>query len=74
MLSKSEGVSDLDVWNKIAGVEIKRAGISHSLLYTYSSLKTAVEQDTNAANKAIAHAICLLFGAHSILTHANVIA
>lgn len=74
MLGKSEGVSDLDVWNKIAGVEIKRAGISHSLLYTYSSLKAVVDQNKNDKNKAIVYALCLLFGVHSVLNHANAIA
>lgn len=74
MLGKGEGVSDLDVWNKIAGVEIKRSGISHALLYTYSRLKAAVEQNKNANNKAIVYALCLLFGVHSVLNHANAIA
>lgn len=55
-------------------MEIKRAGISHSLLYTYSSLKAAIEQDKNTANKSIVYALCLLYGVHSVLNHANAIA
>lgn len=74
MLSKNEGVSDLDVWNKIAGVEIKRAGISHSLLYTFSALKSVVDQNKNDKNKGIVYALCLLFGVHSVLSYANAIA
>lgn len=39
-MSKPEGVSDLDVWNKIVGVEIKRVAMNHGLLYTYSKFKS----------------------------------
>lgn len=35
MLNKPEGVSDLDVWNKIAGIEIKRTGMAHAIFYTF---------------------------------------
>lgn len=67
MLNKPEGLSDLDVWNKVAGVEIKRTGMAHSLFYTFENFKNAVERDSNPKNKEILTDLCLLFGAHTIL-------
>lgn len=41
--------------------------MSHSLLYTFSKFKKAVEEDRCTENKKIINALCLLFGAHIIL-------
>jgi len=40
-MNKPEGMSSLDIWNKVAGCEIKRAAVSHALFYTYNYFKRA---------------------------------
>jgi hypothetical protein len=35
-------MSELDLWNKVAGVEVKRAAVSHCFLYTFSKFKEAI--------------------------------
>ena len=42
MMNKPEGLSSLDVWNKTAGCEIKRAAMSHAIFYTFNCFKKAV--------------------------------
>lgn len=42
MLNKPEGLSNLDVWNKIAGCDIKRAAICHGYLYIFNYFKKAL--------------------------------
>lgn len=66
-MNKPQGFSDLDAWNKFAGIQIKRAGVSHALLYTFTNFKKAVELDKCDKNKSITQALCLLFGVHTVL-------
>lgn len=72
-MNKQEGVSDLDIWNKVAGVEIKRSAASHGFLYTFSKFKEAIQNDTNPSNKTILTALCLLFGAHGVLNFSGAV-
>jgi len=57
----------LDVWNTIAGIEIKRAGVAHAVFYTYEKFRVAVETNKYTINKPILTDLCLLFGANIIL-------
>jgi hypothetical protein len=57
----------------VAGVEIKRTGMAHSLFYTFENFKNAVERDINPKNKEILTDLCLLFGAHTILNNSPAI-
>jgi hypothetical protein len=67
MMNKPEGVSSLDVWNKFAGCDIKRAAICHGYLYMFALFKKAVEKDTNVTNRELIQNLCMLFGADALL-------
>lgn len=60
-------MSTLDVWNKLAGCDIRRAALFHGLLYIFSYFKKASEADKNVANKQVVKDLCMLFGVNTIL-------
>ena len=71
MLNKAEGVSNLDVWNKVVGSEIKKTAFYHSLLYVFNNFRKALDKDTSIYNKAVSTNLCLLFGINSILKYSG---
>ena len=60
-------MSSVDVWNKVAGCEIKRAAISHALFYTFSYFEKAVLIDSCETNREVVTNLCLLFGTTVVL-------
>ena len=73
MMDRPEGWSNLDVWNKKAGIELKRLGICHSVCYTYNAFKAAVEVNRNRKNQTALHQLCQLFGINSIVSFSSVV-
>jgi hypothetical protein len=71
MMNKPEGLSSLDVWNKTAGCEIKRAAMFHAIFYTFNCFKNAVEKDDSQINKEVIKNLCLLFGVSSLLKNSG---
>jgi len=71
MLNKDENVSNLDVWNKIAGCDIRKAAMCHGHVYTFSSFKRALEKGPSITNREILKNLCMLFGASSIIKYAT---
>lgn len=67
MLNKPEGLSNLDVWNKVAGCDIKRAAICHGYLYIFNYFKKALEKDTSTTNREVIKNLCMLFGVSVLL-------
>ncbi len=39
MLNKADGVTDLDVWNNIGGIDIQKLGLAHAIYYTFNNFK-----------------------------------
>ena len=66
-MSKDEGISALDVWNKHAGSRLKELGMYHGIYYLYNSFKEAVDLQKDEKIKSIVSDLCLLFGANMIL-------
>ena len=71
MLNKPENLSNLDVWNKVAGCDIRKAGICHGHVYAFTYFKKALEQDSNVKNREVITNLCMLFGASSIIKYAT---
>lgn len=42
MMSKPEGMSDIDVTNYMAGMNLHELGIMHAAYYTYNCFKEAI--------------------------------
>lgn len=73
IMNKPEGWSNLDVWNKRAGIELKRLSVCHSVIYTFNAFKNAVEEHKVPQNKAILTQLCQLFGINSIMSYSSVV-
>ena len=71
MMNKPEGVSPLDVWNRHAGSDIKKAAQNHGLLYMFSYFKKAVEKDPSVNNKEVIKNLCMLFGSSTIIQYSS---
>ena len=69
MTNKPDDVSSLDVWNKHAGIEIRRAAQYHGHLYIFTYFKKALENDGSINNREVIKNLCMLFGTSIILSH-----
>lgn len=61
----------MDVWNKVAGIDIKKAAVCHGHLYAFTYFKKAIENDTSATNREVIKNLCMLFGASNIIKYAT---
>ena len=71
MMNKPEGYSNLDVWNKVAECQIKRAAMSHANFFIFDYFKQAAEQDKSQANRVVIKNLCLLFGVVTVLKNCS---
>ena len=71
-MNKPEGMSNLDIWNKVAGCDIRNAAIAHGLLFLFKNFNKAVQEDRNEKNGDVIRNLCLLFGASTIIQHSTV--
>jgi hypothetical protein len=51
MMNKPEGASSLDVWNKLAGSDVKRAALFHSYSFMFSLFRQQIQKDSSVNNK-----------------------
>lgn len=71
MMNKPEGYSNLDVWNKVAESEIKRAAMSHANFFTFDYFKRAYEHDKSIVNRPVIKNLCMLFGVVTVLKNCS---
>lgn len=71
VVGKDEGMSEKQVFNEIAGINLKDLAILHAGYYTFDSFKKAVTKEKDEKIKELTSSLCLLFGVNFVLGHAN---
>lgn len=71
IIAKEEGVSEKDVINKMAGLNLRDIGYMHAGYYTFDSFKQAIAKEKNEQVKEITTNLCMLFGLNFVLRNIN---
>lgn len=70
-LTKEEGVSDEELWNKHGGVRLQELAIMHSVYYTYNCFREVIVMEKCERVREVVVQLCKLYGVNQILTHSN---
>ncbi len=67
MMNKPPGMSDSEVTNYMAGMNLHELGIMHAAYYTYNCFKEAVERERNEKCKEVLTEVCILYGIEQVM-------
>lgn len=67
---KEENVPEEEIRNKIAGIDLQKMAILHSLYYTFYSFISSIPRPPNKLNPVLT-SLALLYGANQIIVHAS---
>lgn len=71
LADKPENISEEEIRNKNAGIDLQKMAILHSVYYTFYSFISSIPNPPNEQLNPILSNLALLYGANQIITHAS---